>query len=106
MTDKKTNTFTVALTLLAIGLLAWFVARAVSFEQSLIFLIGVGFGIVLLHAAFGFTGGWRQFILRRNSKGIQAQLALLALTSILFFPLLGNAVPDIQANAALAPVGY
>ncbi len=106
MAKNKINTFTVVLTLLAISLLAWFVARAVSFQQSLIFLIGVGFGIVLLHAAFGFTGGWRQFILQRNSKGIQAQLALLALTSILFFPLLGNVLPGIQANAALAPVGY
>jgi len=106
MSSQHVNKITVGIALVAIILISLFVGREFSLQQSMLFLIGVGFGIILLHAAFGFTGGWRQFILKRNSKAIQAHLALLALTSILFFPLLGGVFPEIQTSAALAPVGF
>ncbi len=41
----------------------------------------------------------------RDGKGVRAQLLLLALTSLLFFPLLGQVFPSLQVSAALAPVG-
>lgn len=74
-------------------------------KQALLFLIGTGFGICLMHALFGFTGGWRFFIRDRNSASVRAQILLLALTSILFFPILGNVFPEISGNAAMGPVG-
>lgn len=74
-------------------------------RQSLLFLLGVGLGITLYHAAFGFAGGWRQFVRQRRSAGVRAQILLFALTSVLFFPILGQAFPELRANAALAPVG-
>ncbi len=91
----------------SIGILAvaLYLQHAVSGVQYLLFMIGVGMGITLLHAAFGFTGGWRLFIRERNSSGIRAQVLLLGLTSLLFFPLLGQVIPGLQVGAALAPVG-
>jgi len=74
-------------------------------KQSLLFLIGIGFGICLMHALFGFTGGWRLFIRDRISTGVRAQILLLAICSIVFFPILGNAIPSISGNAAMGPVG-
>ena len=74
-------------------------------HQYLTFIIGAGLGIALMHAAFGFSGSWRVFIRERNGKGVRAQIFLLGLTSLLFFPLLGNVFPSVQASAALAPVG-
>ena len=41
-------------------------------KQALLFLIGTGFGICLMHALFGFTGGWRFFIRDRNSASVRA----------------------------------
>ena len=74
-------------------------------KQALLFLTGVGLGITLLHAAFGFSGGWRTFIRERRSASVRAQLLLLMLSSLLFFPLLGNVFANISVAPALAPVG-
>ena len=96
---------TVLVASLAILGISLFVQQSVAGLQYLTFLIGVGLGITLMHAAFGFTGSWRAFIRERNGKGVRAQLMLLGLTSLLFFPVLGQIFPSVQAGAALAPVG-
>jgi len=81
------------------------IQRTVVGSQYLSFLIGVGLGITLLHAAFGFSGSWRAFIRERRGAGIRAQILLIGFTSILFFPLLGEWIPSLQVGPALAPVG-
>ena len=85
--------------------IALFLQYSIVGLQYLTFLIGVGLGITLMHAAFGFSGSWRAFIRERDGRGVRAQLLLLVLTSILFFPILGQVFPSIQASSALAPVG-
>lgn len=93
--------------LAALGMLALalFLQHEFSTRQALLFLTGTGLGITLYHAAFGFTGGWRRLIRERRSDGARAHLLLLAASSLLFFPILGNVFPGIQASAALAPLG-
>ena len=49
-----------------------------------VFFIGLGLGISLYQAAFGFTGGWRNFIEKRDSKSLRAQIIMLALAVIVF----------------------
>ena len=49
-----------------------------------VFLIGLGLGISLFQAAFGFTGGWRNFIEKRDGKSLRAQIIMLALAVIIF----------------------
>ena len=90
---------------IAILIISLYIQQSLAGGQYLLFIIGVGLGITLLHAAFGFTGGWRQFIRERNGAGVRAQILLLGLTSLLFFPVLGQVFPAILASAALAPVG-
>lgn len=97
---------TVALFVLAIIATSLLIQAATSFNQAVLFLLGVGFGITLLHALFGFTGGWRQFIRQRDSRAVRAHILLLMLTSALFFPLLGQVFPSIHASGAVSPVGY
>jgi len=101
----QTDQLAVLLSSLAVLAISLYLQRAVGGMQYLSFLIGVGLGITLLHAAFGFSGGWRRFIRDRDGAGIRAQLLLLGLTSLLFFPLLGQVIPAIQAGPALAPAG-
>lgn len=85
--------------------LSLFLQQEFSIKQAILFLIGIGLGVTLLHAAFGFAGSWRTFLRKRRSEGIRAQLILLGLTSILFFPVLGKIFPELHVSAALAPVG-
>lgn len=88
--------------ILAISLL---LQHEFNLKQALFFLVGIAFGVTLLHAAFGFTGGWRNFIRSRHSQGVRAQLLLLILSSILFFPVVGDVFPNINSHSALGPVG-
>ena len=96
-----------AVLLLVIGIFAvsLFLQHEFSLKQALLFLVGIGLGMTLLHAAFGFSGSWRTLVRERRSEGVRGQVMLLALTSMLFFPILGKAFPDLAASAAVAPVG-
>lgn len=69
--------------------------------MKLVLLAGIGLfaGIALYHASFGFTAAWRRFILERRSVGLRAQIVLLAMTSVVFFPLIA------QGQAFGHPVG-
>jgi uncharacterized membrane protein YedE/YeeE len=103
--DHKTSIGTVTLVALAILGISLLLQHEFALKQSLLFLIGVGLGISLLHALFGFTGGWRFFIRERNSVGVRAQILLLAATSMAFFPIVGKAIPGIDGAAAMGQVG-
>ena len=72
-----------------------------------VFLIGLGLGISLFQAAFGFTGGWRNFIEKRDSKSLRAQIIMLAL-AVLIFSFFINSKSffyDGTMIGAIAPVG-
>ena len=103
--EQSTDQLAVLLSSIGILAICLYLQQSLTGTQYLTFIIGVGLGVTLLHAAFGFTGGWRLFIRDRDSTGIRAQILLLGLTSLLFFPLLGQVFPQLQAGAALAPVG-
>ncbi len=95
---------TVAAALLLLGLLAILVLRFTPHDPARIGLVAVGaaLGFSLHHAAFGFTAGWRDLVVRRRSAGLRAQLFLLGLASLLLIPALA-AAPSLAG--ALAPVG-
>ncbi len=63
---------------------------AVSGRQAALWLVGGLMGITLYHAAFGFTSSWRVFIADRRGAGLRAQMLMLALGVVLFFPVLAN----------------
>ena len=71
-----------------IALLAAYLSVAVDWRQSALFLVGTFAGAVLYHAAFGFTSSWRVFISDRRGAGLRAQMLMLAVTCLVFFPLL------------------
>jgi len=93
------------LTTLGILFLALLLQAMVDTRQALLFLIAVGLGVTLLHAAFGFSSVWRNFIRKRESVGLRAQLLLFMVTTAIFFPVIDQAVPGLQADSALGPVG-
>lgn len=102
---RQTDIFPALMASVAILAISLFLLGDVAGRQYLLFIVGVGLGITLLHAAFGFSGAWRRFIRERDGTGVRAQILLLGVASLLFFPLVGNLFPAIQVSAALAPVG-
>lgn len=68
---------------------ALFVGLAFGARLGLLMLVGALLGVSLYHAAFGFTAAWRVFISERRGRGLRAQMVMLTLAVLLFFPALG-----------------
>lgn len=76
----------IALFLLLVGTLGAY--QVVGLNQALLFLVGGALGMTLYHASFGFTSSWRVFIKERRGRGLRAQMIMLGLAVLLFFPAL------------------
>lgn len=74
--------------------------------QGALLIVGGALGLVLYHAAFGFTSAWRAFITERRGRGLRAQMAMLSLAVVLFFPALASGTLFGQpVTGLLAPIG-
>src|SRR5207247_11055319 len=92
--------------LAALVLGAFYLNATVASRHAALYLVGGAAGVVLYHAAFGFTSAWRQAIAERRGAGLRAQMLMLAAASIVFFPALGSGHLFGQAvRGAVAPVG-
>jgi uncharacterized protein len=90
--------------LLLIGLFA--IDQIVGPRQSALYLLGAVMGLVLYHAAFGFTSAWRVFIADRRGEGLRAQMLMLAIAVILFFPALSaGSIFGQPVHGNVSPVG-
>jgi len=68
--------------------------------------IGLGLGISLYHAAFGFTAAYRRAIVEKDLSGISAQIIMLVLAMVLFAPVLAaGEIFGHRVGGAVAPVG-
>lgn len=85
---------------------AWYLYAAIGWRQAALFLVGAGAGVVLYHAAFGFTSSWRVFIADRRGAGLRAQMLMLAVTCAVFFPLIAaGTVWGQPVRGSVSPVG-
>ena len=96
---------------------AWLVAAAlaaaalafglgVDATQALAWGIGVGFGLTLYHAAFGFAGGFRRLLAEGRGASLRAQMLLLALLVLAFFPAIeAGALFGAPARGLVFPAG-
>ena len=92
------------LALLAGGL----AALAVQFgpRQAALLGLGVALGLVLYHAVFGFASSWRALVSDGRGAGLRAQMAMLALATLLFLPALdAGSLFGHSVRGAVAPVG-
>ena len=75
-------------------------------RQAALYGFGAALGIVLYHAAFGFTSAWRVFIADGRGAGLRAQMVMLAVAVLLFFPTLSAGQLFGQpVTGSLAPLG-
>lgn len=100
------NPAPVCIALAALALGALYLTFAVNWHQAALFLVGGGAGVVLYHAAFGFTSAWRVFIADKRGTGLRAQMLMLAVTCFVFFPVLAAGHFFGQpVRGAVAPAG-
>lgn len=59
-------------------------------RHALLVPLGAALGVVLYHASFGFTAAWRRFIVTGEGRGLRAQMVMLAIAVVLFFPALST----------------
>lgn len=94
------------LALATVALGAAYIAQAITPRQAGLFLVGAASGVVLYHAAFGFTSSWRAFIVNRRGDGVRAQMLMLAATSLVFFPVLASGhFLGQPVRGSVSPVG-
>lgn len=94
----------VALALVVLG--AIYLAQTVSAKQAALYVLGALLGITLYHAAFGFTSAWRVFIADGRGAGLRAQMLMLAVGVLLFFPALSaGTLFGHPVTGEVAPVG-
>ena len=88
-------------------LFSYILFNSVGDRHLYVFFIGLGLGVSLYQAAFGFTGGWRNFIEKRDSKSLRAQLIMLALAVVVFSIFINSKsfIYDGTMIGAIAPVG-
>ncbi|GAA2841753.1 hypothetical protein EDC40_102324 [Aminobacter aminovorans] len=82
------------------------IGQAIDTRQAVLFAIGGLLGLTLYHASFGFTGGWRRFVVEKRGNAIRAQMLMIAAAAVVFIPLLSLGSFNGQALVgAFAPVG-
>ena len=84
------NAWVVILASAVLGAGAIALAGAYAWRQGALFLTGGALGLVLYHALFGFTSAWRVFIADGRGAGLRAQMLMLAVAVLLFFPALAH----------------
>lgn len=77
-------------------------------RQGALLVVGLGLGHALYHAAFGFTGAFRVMLADRRTAGLRAQMVMLGLGCVLFFPALAHGslfgMPVTRLSAGLGPM--
>jgi uncharacterized membrane protein YedE/YeeE len=102
--ERKFGAPLIAFILLLIG--AVFLQASVGGKQVQLLIVGAALGLTLYHAAFGFTSAWRVFITQRRGAGLRAQMVMLAVAVVLFFPALGaGSLFGSPVTGLVAPAG-
>ncbi|GJL80395.1 MAG: hypothetical protein DHS20C01_00290 [marine bacterium B5-7] len=77
-----------------------------NWRRGALFITGAGLGIALYHAAFGFTAAWRKFSADFDGRGLRAQMLLLAITALIFFPAIaGGELFGHKVGGYILPAG-
>lgn len=98
-----------AMAIVGIAGLAWYVGNTHGVQQATLLLLGTGLGLALFHSRFGFTSAWRQFVAVGNGTGLRAHALLLGTTATLFALVIGTGTGLFgtapQASAGAIGVG-
>ena len=95
--------------ILASALLAlviyFYLSSNYGWRQGALFVVGLAAGIILYHAAFGFTAAWREVVNSGRGAGLRAQMIMLGITVLIFTPLIAQGeIWGINLRGSVAPL--
>jgi uncharacterized protein len=74
-------------------------------RQAALFVVGLSAGVILYHAAFGFTAAWREVASTGRGAGLRAQMIMLAVTVLVFTPLIAQGeMFGMNVRGSVAPI--
>ena len=74
-------------------------------RQGALFIVGLAAGVILYHAAFGFTAAWREVANTGRGAGLRAQMLMLAVTVLVFTPLIAQGeIFGTNLRGSVAPI--
>ena len=105
MGSPKSVAASTALVLGAVGVV--YLAANHGAPQAILFTLGLGLGVALFHARFGFTSAWRQLVSVGQGRGLRAHTVLLGTTATLFAIILTTGVGFFGATPepSVSPIG-
>jgi uncharacterized protein len=88
---------------LALGL---YVLQRHGLDRAMLLVLGLGLGVTLYHARFGFTSAWRQLVSVGQGRGLQAHTLMLGVAVVLFAPILAGGVGffGTEPSGYVAPI--
>jgi uncharacterized membrane protein YedE/YeeE len=102
----RADIWIVALAAVLLGGGALLLLQGFAWRQAALYLLGALLGLTLYHATFGFAASWRRFLADGRGDGLRAQMVMLALATLLFFPVLGEgSLFGQRVTGAVAPAG-
>ena len=94
----------IASALLALVIYAY-LSSNYGWRQGALFIVGLAAGIILYHAAFGFTAAWREVVSTGRGAGLRAQMIMLAITVLIFTPLIAQGeIWGMSLRGSVAPL--
>lgn len=83
----------------------FYMLTIVGWRQSILFVVGLAAGVILYHAAFGFTAAWREVVATGRGAGLRAQMVMLGVTVLVFTPLIAmGEVGGVALRGSVAPL--
>ena len=99
--NRRTAGFGIALG----AILFIYLTSTYGWRQSALFLVGLAAGLILYHAAFGFTAAWREVVNSGRGSGLRAQMLMLGVTVLIFTPLIAQSeLWGINLRGNVAPL--
>ena len=96
----------VLIALAMIAALALAIQQSASTRTALLFATGTALGVVLYQSLFGFTSAFRVLLADGRSAGFRAQMVMLGVACLLFFPALaGGSLFGQPVTGFVSPVG-
>lgn len=100
----KRKPLIISLGLVLIG--AIYLLATTGWRQTLLWIVGTLLGVSLYHSQFGFTRAWRVFVSDRRGAGLRAQMFILSLGVLIFFPVLATgSFFGMPVQGLVSPVG-
>lgn len=88
--SRPLSRLTMSISTIAIVALLVYVGSVISWRHAALFAVGVAAGLILYHAAFGFTAAWREVVVSGRGAGLRAQMIMVGVAVLIFVPLIAE----------------